>query len=83
MNLSPVIQKLTSKDVELLRAFRSIILQGKFDVQGSACSQVGSLFQWFASLDKRLEETLKPPPPEAIRKEVGIDAPEEKKKAKK
>jgi hypothetical protein len=71
-------EKLTKSDADLCRAFRSIVLKGKFEVQGEALSKVGSLFRWFSDLDKRIEETLKAQPPETIRKDLEPD-----KKAKK
>lgn len=59
------VERLTKKDADICRAFRSVVLQGKFEVQGEAARQVGLLFSWFSDIDKRIEETLKPlPPPE-------------------
>lgn len=78
--LTPVIDKLNKRDVEMCRAFKGIIHKGKFEIQGEALMKVGAFFKWFEDLDKRIEETLKPTPPETIRKEVGHA--EEKKKAK-
>jgi hypothetical protein len=59
---SPV-ERLTKKDADICRAFRSIILKGKYDIHGEAVRQAGLLFSWFSDLDKRIEETLKPFPP--------------------
>jgi hypothetical protein len=69
--LTPVIEKLTKRDAEMCRAFKSIIHKGKFEVQGDALTKVGAFFKWFDDLDKRIEKTLEPEPPETIRKEVG------------
>lgn len=57
------IERLSKRDADLCRAFRAIILKGKFEVQGEAMTQVGAMFRWFQDLDKRIEETLTPPPP--------------------
>jgi hypothetical protein len=73
------LEKLTKSDADLCRAFRSIVLKGKFEVQGEALAKVGSLFRWFSDLDKRIEETLKAPQ-ETIRKDVGFSEPEKKAK---
>lgn len=76
--MSPVVMKLTKADVEICKSFRSVVLQGKFDIQGAALIQAGALFRWFSDLDKRIEKTLEEPPPAAIRKDLEPD-----KKAKK
>lgn len=65
--------KLDKKDVELCRAMKAIISKGKFEIQGEALTQVGALFKWFADLDKRIEETIKPEP-ETIRKDLDSGA---------
>lgn len=74
--MTPVVHRLTKQDVEICKAFRSVVLQGKFEVQGEALAKVGALFRWFSDLDLRIDETLKPlPPPVLITPE-----PEKKKK---
>ena len=66
--MEPVVKRLEKRDAAMCKAFKNIVLQGKFEVQGAAQATVGSLFQWFNDLDKRIEETLKPiPGPPIIR----------------
>jgi len=88
--VEPVVRKLEKKDADICRAFKNVILQGKFEVQGAAQATVGSLFTWFSDLDKRIEETLKAPPgPPIIRQlsedelTVAKEAHEKEKKEKK
>lgn len=76
--MTPVVQKLTAEDVKVAKTFKNLVLQGKFELKGDAVRMAGSLFAWFDNLDLRIAETIKPPPPETIRKEVG-EAPKEKK----
>jgi hypothetical protein len=80
--MTPAYTKLNKQDVEICRAFRNLIIQGKFEFQGSAIQQGGALFKWFADLDKRIEETLKPAPPPEESKTIE-PVVEDKKKAKK
>jgi hypothetical protein len=75
--LTPAVNKLEKKDADICRAFKAVVLKGKFEVQGEALAQVGAFFRWFSDLDKRIEETLKVPQ-ETIRKDL-----EPEKKAKK
>jgi hypothetical protein len=55
----PTYTKLEPRDVDLCRAFLSVVKQGKFEIKGDAVSQVGMLFKWFNDLDKRIEETIR------------------------
>lgn len=68
--LKPVVQKLTAEDVKVAKALKNLVLQGKFEIRGDAVRMAGSLFTWFDNLDARIEETIKAPPPETIRKEL-------------
>jgi hypothetical protein len=68
----PAIKKLEKQDIEFCRAFASIINQGKFEIKGDAVQKCGALFNWFSNLDKRIEETLKAPLPETVRKELDV-----------
>lgn len=70
MDLTNRIQKLNRSDVEICKAFKTIVSKGKFEIQGEALMKVGAIFKWFEELDKRIEETIKQPPPETIRKEL-------------
>lgn len=83
MELTKVIRKLDKNDVALCKAFKSIVLEGKFEVQGKALAQVGALFRWIDDLDKRIEETIKAPPPETIRKSLEPSEEPVKKESKK
>lgn len=58
--LTPVVKRLEKQDVEICKAFASIIREGKFEIKGDAVQKCGALFSWFSTLDKRIEETLKP-----------------------
>lgn len=78
--MTPVVQKLTAEDVKVAKAFKNIVLQGKFEIKGDAVRMAGSLFAWFDNLDLRIAETIKPEPPETIRKDLGAE--EIKKKGK-
>jgi hypothetical protein len=60
--MAGTVERLTKKDADICRALRSVILKGKFEVQGDAMRQVGLLFSWFSDLDRRIEETLNPLP---------------------
>lgn len=69
--MNPVAQKLNKEDLGICRALRSLVLQGKFDVQGAALVQAGALLRWLDGLEARIAETIKQPPPETIRKDLG------------
>jgi hypothetical protein len=60
--------ELERRDVELCKAFQSIIKQGKFEIKGEAVAQCGGLFKWFMELDKKLEAAILAAPPK--RKEL-------------
>jgi hypothetical protein len=83
MQLAKIVNKLNAKDVEICKMFKAVVLEGKFEIQGRALTKVGSLLQWFDELDQRIAETIKEPPPEVVRKEVGFsEEVKEKKKNK-
>lgn len=56
------------KDLNYFKAFKSIVLKGKFEAQGEALAQVGALFQWFNSLEQKIETSMQPK--KTIRKEI-------------
>lgn len=68
--LSPNVKRLTKEDAAFARGLRSIIHQGAFTMKGDAVLKAAPLFQWLDTLDKRIEETVKEPPPETIRKDL-------------
>ena len=53
--------KIEKRDVELCKAFQSIVKQGKFEIKGDAVSQCGGIFHWFMELDKKLSAAILPP----------------------
>jgi len=61
---------LEKRDADLCRAFISIVKKGKFEIQGEALQQVGSLMSWFSTLDKKIEETLNKQSSQVIRKDL-------------
>lgn len=48
-----------SKDLQLYRAFKAVVMKAKFEVQGEALTQVGALFTWFNSLEGKIDEATK------------------------
>ena len=52
--------QINSDDVKMLKAFRTVINKGDFNVKGSAISMVGSLFRWVEDFEKRMEDSLVP-----------------------
>jgi hypothetical protein len=74
-------EKLTQKDVVICRALRNIVLNGKYEIMGEALEQSGALFNWFSTLDQRIEETIKPPPP-MLSPYAVVEAPKPDKKKK-
>lgn len=59
--------QINEKDLIYLRNFRKVIDKCKLDIEGSAVKTVASLFIWFDSLEKRMEESLKPEAPKEIK----------------
>lgn len=49
------------KDISYFKAFKAVVLKGKFETQGEALAQVGALFQWFNSLEAKIENSMKQP----------------------
>lgn len=50
--------RLTKKDADTFRAFFTLVRKGKFEVQGEAIVQMGNLFQWASTLEKKIEATI-------------------------
>lgn len=48
----------TKDDLIKLKAFKSIVEQGDFQINGKAVVTVGVLFKWFLDLEKRIEAEL-------------------------
>jgi len=53
--------KIEKRDVELCKAFQSLIKSGVFEIKGEAVIQCGGLFNWFMNLDKKLEASIEKP----------------------
>lgn len=68
--------KFSKSDVELCRAFQSIVKQGKFEIKGDAVTKCGGIFSWFMQIDKKiefaiLEQVKKEEPKKTKRKDLG------------
>lgn len=59
-----------SKDLQMFRAFKAVVMKAKFEVQGEALTQVGALFSWFNSLEGKIDSATKPVEKKPTRKEL-------------
>lgn len=50
--------KWTEDDVKQYRALRSVLSQGDFNLKGNAVMSVAQLFQWFDSLDAKIQVAI-------------------------
>lgn len=48
----------TKDDLAKFRAFRHIVLQGKYEFEGKAAITAATLFDWFLKLEGRLEQAI-------------------------
>jgi len=48
------------EDLAKYKAFKSVILKSKLDIQCEAVIAAASLFQWFFSLEKKISESILP-----------------------
>lgn len=58
----------SKEDIARYRAFKVVMNQAKFDIQGNAVIAAASLFAWFNDLEKKIEACIEPKP--IIAKEV-------------
>lgn len=52
----------SQEDLARYRAFKVVMNQAKFDIQGNAVIAAASLFAWFGELEKKIEGSIEAPP---------------------
>lgn len=57
-------------DLNYYKAFKAVVMKAKFETQGEALTQVGALFQWFNSLENKIDSQVNPVEKKPIRKEL-------------
>lgn len=57
-------------DLNYYKAFKAIVMKAKFETQGDALIQVGALFQWFNSLESKIDSQVYSEEKKTIRKEL-------------
>lgn len=50
------------EDLAKFKAFKGVMNQAKFDIQGNAVLAAASLFAWFHDLEKKIEASIPQPP---------------------
>ena len=50
-----------AKDIMYFKSFKAVVMKAKFETQGEALTQVGALFQWFNTLEGKIESVVNPP----------------------
>lgn len=57
-------------DLNYYKAFKAVVMRAKFETQGEALIQVGALFQWFNSLENKIDAQVNLEKNKQIRKEL-------------